>query len=178
MYPGFCNFNRPISGGSGVSFRLPHQKRRGTKTYQGDFTLPSELLEQIAAQGFDVLPELTRIVINAAIQAERRQYLGAAPYQHSPDRRGHANGYKPKTVKTRLGEITLVSSFVVSRAAALLDATLEPWRNRPIGEFPYVFLDTRYEKVRQDGQIQDAAVLIASGVAPDGHRKLLGYQSR
>lgn len=76
-------------------------------TYQGDFTLPSELLEQIAAQGFDVLPELIRIVITAAMQAERQQYLRAAPYQHSPDRRGHANGYKPKTVKTRLGEITL-----------------------------------------------------------------------
>ena len=76
-------------------------------TYQGDFTLPSELLEQIAAQGFDALPELIRIVINAAMQAERQQYLRAAPYQHTPDRRGHANGFKPKTVKTRLGEITL-----------------------------------------------------------------------
>ena len=76
-------------------------------TYQSDFTLPSELLEQIATQGFDVLPELIRIVINAAMQAERQQYLGAAPYQHTPDRRGHANGFKPKTVKTRLGEITL-----------------------------------------------------------------------
>ena len=75
-------------------------------TYQGDFTLPSELLEQIAAQGFDKLPELIRIVVNAAMQAERQQYLGAAPYQHSPDRNGHANGYKPKTVKTRMGEIS------------------------------------------------------------------------
>lgn len=179
-------------------------------TYQGDFTLPSELLEQIAAQSFDVLPELIRIVINAAMQAERQQYLRAAPYQHSPDRRGHANGYKPKTVRTRLGEITLdvpqvreggfypealekgqrseraltltlaemyvqgvstrkvtaivewlcgtsISSSVVSRAAALLDAALEAWRNRPLGEFPYVFLDARYEKVRQDGQVRDAA---------------------
>jgi transposase-like protein len=196
-------------------------------TYQGDFTLPSELLEQIAAQGFDVLPELIRIVINAAMQAERQQYLRAAPYQHAPDRRGHANGYKPKTVRTRLGEITLdvpqvreggfypealekgqrseraltltlaemyvqgvstrkvtaiveqlcgssVSSSVVSRAAALLDATLESWRNRPLGEFPYVFLDARYEKVRQDGQIRDAAILFAVGVDLDGKRQILG----
>ena len=76
-------------------------------TYLGDFNLPSELLEQIADQGFDVLPELIRIVINAAMQAERQQYLRATPYQHSPDRRGHENGFKPKTAKTRLGEITL-----------------------------------------------------------------------
>ena len=76
-------------------------------TYQGDFTLPSELLEQIAAQGLDVLPELIRIVINAAMQAERQQYLRAALYQYAPDRRGHANGSKAKTVKTQPGEITL-----------------------------------------------------------------------
>jgi putative transposase len=76
-------------------------------TYQSDFTLPPEILEQIAEQGFDFLPELIRIVINAAMQAERQQYLQVAPYQHSPDRRGHANGYKPKTIKSRMGEIKL-----------------------------------------------------------------------
>ena len=75
-------------------------------TYQGDFTLPQELLERIASEGFDILPQLIQIVINAAMQAERQQYLGAAPYQHSPERQGYANGFKPKTVKTRLGEIT------------------------------------------------------------------------
>jgi putative transposase len=47
-------------------------------TYQGDFVLPTELLKQIAANGFDQLPELIRIVVNAAMQAERQQYLGAA----------------------------------------------------------------------------------------------------
>ena len=196
-------------------------------TYQNDFTLPSELLEQIASQGFEVLPELIRIVINAAMQAERQQYLGAAPYQHSPDRQGHANGYKPKTVKTRVGEITLdipqvreggfypqalekglrseralnlamaemyvqgvstrkvtaiveqlcgsnISSTTVSRAAAQLDETLEAWRNRPLGEMIYLLLDARYEKIRQDGQIRDAAVLIAVGIDPKGHRHILG----
>ena len=75
-------------------------------TYQGDFTLPTELLEQIAANGFDKLPELIRVVVNLAMQAERQQYLGAAPYQRTPERQDQANGYKPKKVKTRLGEIT------------------------------------------------------------------------
>ena len=75
-------------------------------TYQSDFTLPTELLEQIAANGFDQLPELIRIVVNAAMQAERQQYLGAAPYQRTPERHDQPNGYKPKTVRTRLGEIT------------------------------------------------------------------------
>ncbi len=35
--------------------------------YQIDFTLPTELLEQIALEGFDVLPDLIRIIVNAAI---------------------------------------------------------------------------------------------------------------
>ena len=196
-------------------------------TYQNDFTLPSELLEQIASQGFDFVPELIRIVINAAMQAERQQYLRAAPYQHTPERRGHGNGFKPKTVNTRMGEISLdipqvreggfypealekgqrseraltltlaemyvqgvstrkvsaiveqlcgvsVSSTLVSKAAAQLDETLEAWRNQPLGEFCYIFLDARYEKVRQNGQVRDAAILLAVGVGADGKRHILG----
>jgi transposase-like protein len=196
-------------------------------TYQSDFTLPSELLEQIAANGFDQLPELIRVVVNAAMQAERQQYIGAAPYQRTPERRDQANGYKPKTVKTRMGEITFdvpqvregdfypealekgirseraltmtlaemyiqgvstrkvtailerlcgtsVSSTQVSKATALLDKTLEAWRQRPLGECPYIILDARYEKVRQDGQVRDAAILIASGIDLKGKRHLLG----
>lgn len=76
-------------------------------TYQPDFTVPAELLEQIASQGLDVIPELIRVVLNAAMQVERQQHLQAAPYQHAPERTGHANGYKPKTLTTRLGEITV-----------------------------------------------------------------------
>ena len=76
-------------------------------TYQNDCTLPPEILEQIAEQGFDFLLEIIRIVINAVIQAERQQYPQVAPYQYSPDRRGLANCYKPKTIKSRTGEIKL-----------------------------------------------------------------------
>ena len=75
-------------------------------TCQKDFTLPVELLEQIASEGLDFLPELVRISINAATQIEPDKYLGAGHYERSPERRGYANGFKPKTVKTRLGEIT------------------------------------------------------------------------
>ena len=75
-------------------------------TYQDDFTLSTEMMELIATEGLDIIPELMRILVNAAMKGERQQYLGAAPYQHTKARRGHANGYKPKTVKTRVGDIT------------------------------------------------------------------------
>ena len=75
-------------------------------TYRENCTLPESLLEQVAEQGLDILPELVRIVINTAMQAERETYLGAAAYERTDNRRGHANGYKPKTVTTRVGPVT------------------------------------------------------------------------
>ncbi len=44
-----------------------------------------------------------------------------------------------------------VNSTQVSRAAALLDEELSAWRNRPLGEIPYLILDARYEKIRHGG---------------------------
>ncbi len=196
-------------------------------TYREDFTLPAELLEGVSKQGFDILPELIQVIINAAMQAERQQYLKAEPYQHTEERQGHANGYKPKTVHTRVGSITFsipqvreggfypealekglrseralllalaemyvqgvstrkvkavteklcgvaMSSTQVSHAAALLDTDLEKWRNRPLGEYPYLFLDAYYEQVREDGQVRHLAVLTAVGVNRDGKREILG----
>ncbi len=61
-----------------------------------------------------------------------------------------------------------VSSSQVSRAAGRLDATLAAWRNRPLGEIAYLYLDARYERVREDGQLRDLAVLIAVGVDREG----------
>jgi putative transposase len=196
-------------------------------TYQDDFTLPENIVEVIASQGLDGLPELIRHIINLAMQAERQQYLNAAPYQRTPEREAHANGYKSKTMRTRVGEITFavpqvreggfypqalekglrseraltlalaemyvqgvstrkvkaiteqlcgmaISSAQVSHAAALLDADLEKWRERPLGEYPFLFLDAYYEQVREDGQVRDLAVLVAVGVNPQGKREILG----
>jgi transposase-like protein len=70
-----------------------------------------------------------------------------------------------------------VSSTQVSLCAARLDAELEAWRNRPLAQFPYVLLDARYEKVRQNGQVIDCAVLIAAGIGMDGKRTILGVSA-
>jgi len=74
-------------------------------TYPHDFILPKEVLEGIATQGLDYLPELIRLVINTAMKAERQQYLGVAPYERSAERRDQGNGFKPKSMQTRLGDI-------------------------------------------------------------------------
>lgn len=47
-------------------------------------------------------------VIQAAMNAEVREHLGGAgPHERSADRRGHRNGHKPRTLKTRVGELEL-----------------------------------------------------------------------
>ncbi len=196
-------------------------------TYQTDCTLPEELLEQIAQQGMDALPDIIRTVINPAMQIERQNHLQAAPYERTTERQGHANGYKPKTVTTRVGKITFdvpqvrdgsfypqslqkglrseralkltlaemyvqgvstrkvaaiteqlcgteISSTQVSRVAAELDEQFAAWRERPLGQMRYLFLDARYEKVRLDGQVRNTAVLLAMGVNLEGKREILG----
>jgi putative transposase len=69
---------------------------------------------------------------------------------------------------------TTISGTQVSRAAKMLEEDLEAWRNRPLGETPYLFLDARYEMVRQSGCVRDAGILIASGVKSDVKRTILG----
>jgi len=75
-------------------------------TYREDFTLPAELFEQVKEPGLDVLPELMRVILNTAMQAEREQHMNAAPYQRTIEREALANGFKPKMMRTRVGEIT------------------------------------------------------------------------
>jgi putative transposase len=71
-------------------------------THQNDFTFAVELVEK----GFEAIPEMMRVLINQAMQVERSKYLQARECERTEDRKGLANGYKPKTVRTRMGEIT------------------------------------------------------------------------
>jgi putative transposase len=74
--------------------------------YNNDCTLPKEYLEQLTEEGLESLPEMIRLLVNQAMQIERDKHLNARPYERNDERNGYANGYKPKTVKTRVGEVT------------------------------------------------------------------------
>lgn len=88
----------------------------------------------------------------------------------------YVQGVSTRRVKKIVEELcgTDISSTQVSRAAAELDTLLEAWRSRVLDRYPYLVLDARYEKVRQGGQVLDAAVLIACGVDDQGKRDILG----
>ena len=76
-------------------------------TYQDNSTLSLPLLEQLSTQGVEALPDLFRILLNAAMQIEREKHIGAALHERTEGRTGHANGYKDKILATRLGQITV-----------------------------------------------------------------------
>ena len=67
-----------------------------------------------------------------------------------------------------------VSSTQVSNATKKLDEELKKWRERPLGEYVYLLLDARYEKVRIDGVVRSCALLIAYGIDIYGRRSILG----
>ena len=196
-----------------------------------DNKLFREVLEMISREGSESMAEAFSLLLNEAMKRERSEALGAQPYERTEERQGYANGYKPKTLDTRMGRVTVsvpqargiefypqslergtrsekalklaiaemyvqgvstrrvkeiteqlcgleISSTQVSRISALLDEELEKFRNRPLGEYPYVMLDARYEKIRHEGQVVDAAVLIAIGVNLKGRREVLGVSAK
>lgn len=67
-----------------------------------------------------------------------------------------------------------ISSTQVSRISQELDEKLEKFRNRELGEMPFLIFDARYEKVRYAESVRDCAVLIAAGITPSGRREILG----
>jgi transposase-like protein len=68
-----------------------------------------------------------------------------------------------------------VSKSQVSRLCGEIDERVNAFLTRPIeGDWPYVWLDATYIKVRRDHRIVSAAVIVAVGVNTDGRREVLG----
>jgi putative transposase len=68
-----------------------------------------------------------------------------------------------------------ISKSQVSRLCGEIDARVQAFLTRPIeGDWPYMWLDATYVKVRRDHHIVSVAVIVAVGVNPDGRREVLG----
>ena len=82
-----------------------------------------QVMTALTAHGLDDLKRPLELLLNEAMKAERVAHLQAAPWQRSPERRGHANGFKPKTLTTRIGALDLRVPQV--RAADFYPTVLE-----------------------------------------------------
>jgi putative transposase len=54
------------------------------------------------------LREIVERVVQQVLEAEMTEHIGAAPYERSTTRSGHRNGYKPRTLRTRVGTLNLL----------------------------------------------------------------------
>lgn len=196
-------------------------------------TATMALLDYLRKQGLsldaDFLREAVRVMIQALIELEVSEQVGAECYERTPERVTHRNGSRTRTWETRVGEIPLripklregtyfpslleprkrseqallaviqeayvlgvstrkvddlvqalglsgVDKSKVSRICKQLDAVVEQFRQRPIeGQYPYVWLDALYVKVRQNHRVVSLALVIAIGVTHEGERVLLGF---
>ena len=70
-------------------------------------TLIDQIVKGLIGQGSDGLKPVLELLFNTAMKIERESFLGASSHERTEERRGYANGFKPKGLQTRLGALEL-----------------------------------------------------------------------
>jgi putative transposase len=76
-------------------------------THQNQSSELNQAVQLLAEHGFEGMANAMQILFNEAMKIERSEYLNAQPYQRTEDRLSYANGFKDKTVNSRLGKLQL-----------------------------------------------------------------------
>ncbi len=76
-------------------------------THHAENTTLESVMETLIANGMDGLGEAFSILYNTAMEVERSRFLGASRYERNEKRIGQSNGFKNKTIKSRVGSISL-----------------------------------------------------------------------
>jgi len=191
----------------------------------------TDLLDALRAGGdLDFMREAMQLVLQALIELEATETVGAARYERAPTRATHRNGSRSRLLSTKAGDVELaipklrhgsffpalleprrridralwavimeafvhgvstrkvddlvaalgidagVSKSQVSRICAELDSAVAEFRERRLDHicFPYVFLDATYVKAHEGARVVAKAIIVATGVAADGNREVLG----
>lgn len=192
-------------------------------------TKSMNLIEAVGKCGdSDLLRQLAEAALVKLMDFEVEQRIGAGLHERNDARSTYRNGYRERTLETRLGTLNVpipklrsgtyfpsflerrrlseraltaviqqawvsgvstrkmdelvkamgcegISKSQVSELCASLDTRVNDFLNRPLcGEWPYVWLDATYLKVRQGGRVVSVAAIIATGVNNEGRREILG----
>jgi putative transposase len=70
-------------------------------------SLIDQIVKELIGQGSEGLKPIMELLFNAAMKVEREQFLGATAHERTEERKGYANGYKAKSLQTRLGALDL-----------------------------------------------------------------------
>jgi transposase-like protein len=185
-----------------------------------------ELLQK-AGEG-DFLRSVAEAVLQLLMEADAEGLIGAGRHERSPERLNYRNGYRDRTLDTRLGSLQLripklrqgsyfpqfleprkvsekalvaviqeawiggvstrrvddlvqamglsgISKSTVSKLCKDIDERVNGFLDRPLeGEWPYLWLDATYLKVREGGRIISVAAIIAVAVSTEGKREIVG----
>jgi transposase-like protein len=174
------------------------------------------------------LRSLAETVLQILMEADVEGMIGAGRYERSGERSTWRNGYRDRTLDTRLGQLNLripklrtgsyfppflearkttekalvsviqeawiagvstrkvddlvqamglsgISKSQVSKLCKEIDERVGAFLKRPLeGDWPYLWLDATYLKVREGGRIVSVAAIIAMAVDTDGRREIVG----
>ena len=189
--------------------------------------LPLAELLQKAGEG-DFLRSVAEAVLQLLMEADAEGLIGAGRHERSAERLNYRNGYRDRTLDTRLGSLQLripklrqgsyfpafleprkvseralvaviqeawiggvstrrvddlaqamglsgISKSTVSKLCKDIDERVNGFLDRPLeGEWPYLWLDATYLKVREGGRIVSVAAIIAVAVSTEGKREIVG----
>ena len=176
----------------------------------------------------DFLRAVAEAVLQILMEADVEGLIGASRHERSTDRLNYRNGYRDRSLDTRLGSLQLripklrqgsyfppfleprktaekalvtviqeawiggvstrrvdelvqamglsgISKSQVSKLCKDIDERVNAFLDRPIdGEWPYLWLDATYLKVRDGGRIVSVAAIIAVAVTTEGRREIIG----
>ena len=176
----------------------------------------------------DFLRSVAESVLQIIMEADVDGVIGAGRFERSADRQTWRNGYRDRTLETRLGPLNLkipklrtgsyfpgfleprktvekalvsviqeawiagvstrrvdelvqamgmsgISKSSVSKLCKDIDERVNAFLKRPLsGEWPYLWLDATYLKVREGGRIVSVAAIIAVAVTTEGKREIVG----
>src|ERR687897_2665951 len=189
--------------------------------------LPLADLLQKSGEG-DFLRAVAESVLQLLMEADVEGLVGAGRHERSADRLNWRNGYRERSLDTRLGSLSLripklrqgsyfppflearrttekalvaviqeawiagvstrrvddlvqamglagISKSQVSKLCKEIDERVRAFLNRPLeGDWPYLWLDATYLKVREGGRIVSVAAIIAVAANTDGRREIIG----
>ena len=153
------------------------------------------LLEDVIENGFDNMTGAVISLLNEAMKLDRSRHLQATSYERTEERNGYANGFKPKTVQTRLGKLELEVPQVRDSSSnfypnslekglrsekalrcAIAEMYIQGVSTRRVKQITQELcgFDVSSSKVRHGGHVVDNAVLIAHGIDYEGNKRILG----
>jgi transposase-like protein len=189
--------------------------------------LPLNELLQKAGEG-DFLRAVAESVLQLLMEADVEGLIGAGRHERASDRLNWRNGYRDRTLDTRLGSLNLkipklragsyfppflearkttekalvaviqeawiggvstrrvdeiaqamglsgISKSQVSKLCKEIDERVKAFLERPLeGDWPYLWLDATYLKVREGGRIVSVAAIIAVAANTEGRREIVG----